>query len=151
MLMRADIFQEQNSAPPLRRKENIVSETVRIMAVDDSKTMLALIAAHLKGSKFEVVATALSGQEALDKYQEHKPCMVLLDMVMPEMTGSETLQRLLAANNDVCVVMVSSMGTEEAVQDCLRKGAKSFLQKPLMKDTMLAALNSVCEEAGMTL
>ena len=129
--------------------ERHVSETVKIMAVDDSKTMLAVIAAHLKGSKFEVVATALSGQEALAKYREHKPAVVLLDMVMPEMTGSETLQRLLEADNDLCVVMVSSMGTEETVQDCLKKGAKSFLQKPLMKDAMLATLNSVCQEAGV--
>jgi CheY-like chemotaxis protein len=128
-----------------------VSETVKIMAVDDSKTMLAVIAAHLKGSKFEVVATALSGHEALEKYQEHKPTVVLLDMVMPEMTGSETLQRLLAADSNVCVVMVSSMGTEEAVQDCLKKGAKSFLQKPLMKDIMLATLNNVCHKAGVAL
>ena len=131
--------------------ERHVSETVKIMAVDDSKTMLAVIAAHLKGSKFEVVATALSGQEALEKYREHKPAVVLLDMVMPEMTGSETLQRLLEADNDLCVVMVSSMGTEETVQDCLKKGAKSFLQKPLMKDAMLATLNNVCQEAGVVL
>ncbi|HEX2226387.1 MAG TPA: response regulator [Candidatus Binatia bacterium] len=128
-----------------------MSETVKIMAVDDSKTMLAVIAAHLKGSKFEVVATALSGQEALEKYRQHKPAVVLLDMVMPEMTGSETLQRLLEADNDLCVVMVSSMGTEETVQDCLKKGAKSFLQKPLMKDAMLATLNNVCQEAGVVL
>ncbi len=128
-----------------------MSETVKVMAVDDSKTMLAVIAAHLKGSNFEVIATALSGQEALAKYQEHKPALVLLDMVMPEMTGSETLQRLLEADNAVRVVMVSSMGTEETVQDCLKKGAKSFLQKPLMKDTMLAMLNNVCQEAGVAL
>jgi two-component system chemotaxis response regulator CheY len=72
-------------------------------------------------------------------------------MVMPEMTGSETLQRLLEADNDLCVVMVSSMGTEETVQDCLKKGAKSFLQKPLMKDVMLATLRNVCQEAGVAL
>jgi CheY-like chemotaxis protein len=135
----------------LRRAEgeHHVSETVKIMAVDDSKTMLAVIAAHLKGSKFEVVATALSGQEALEKYREYKPAVVLLDMVMPEMTGSETLQRLLEADHDLCVVMVSSMGTEETVQECLKKGAKSFLQKPLIKDAMLTALNNVCQEAGV--
>jgi two-component system chemotaxis response regulator CheY len=72
-------------------------------------------------------------------------------MVMPEMTGSETLQRLLEADNAVCVVMVSSMGTEETVQDCLKKGAKSFLQKPLIRDTMLEKLSNVCQETGVAL
>lgn len=128
-----------------------MSQTVKVMAVDDSKTMLAVITSHLKGSHFEVVATALSGQEALEKYQKHKPKLVLLDMVMPEMTGSETLQRLLEADNAVCVVMVSSMGTEETVQDCLKKGAKSFLQKPLIRDTMLEKLSNVCQETGVAL
>jgi two-component system chemotaxis response regulator CheY len=146
----ADRSYVENSGFCLRGKEsNIVSGTVKVMAVDDSKTMLAMIAAHLKGSNFEVVATALNGQEALAKYEQHKPTLVLLDMVMPEMTGSEILQRLLEADQAVCVVMVSSIGTEETVQDCLKKGAKSFLQKPLLKDTMLTTLNNVCQQAGV--
>jgi DNA-binding NtrC family response regulator len=47
--------------------------------------------------------------------------------------------------------MVSSAGTEETVESCLRKGAKSFLQKPLQKDGMLALLRNVCQEAGVEL
>jgi len=126
-----------------------VSGRVKVMAVDDSKTMLAMIAAHLKNSKFEVVATAMTGQEALAKYHEHKPALVLLDMVMPEMTGSETLEHLLEADQALCVVMVSSIGTEETMQHCLKKGAKSFLQKPLLRDTMLATLDEICQRAGV--
>jgi DNA-binding NtrC family response regulator len=47
--------------------------------------------------------------------------------------------------------MVSSLGTESTVQDCLRKGAKSFVQKPIQKDGMLATLKTVCQEAGVVL
>jgi DNA-binding NtrC family response regulator len=121
------------------------------MAVDNSKAMLAQIGPHLKGRKFAFVATALSEQETLAKHQEHKHALFLLDMVMPEMRGSETVQRLLAVDNDACVVMVSSMGTEETVQDCLKKCATSFLQKSLMKDTRSAILNNVCHDAGVAL
>jgi DNA-binding NtrC family response regulator len=104
-----------------------VTETkkVKVLAVDDSKTMLAMISAQLKGSDFEVVATASSGPEALEKYKQHKPHLVLLDIVMPEVTV-------------------------DAVQDCLKKGAKSFLQKPLQREGMLTQLKSVCEESGVT-
>ena len=126
------------------------SKKVKVLAVDDSKTMLAMISAQLKGSDFEVVATATSGPEALEKYKQHKPQLVLLDIVMPEVTGVDTLERLLRTDASACVVMVSSLGTVDAVQDCLKKGAKSFLQKPLQREGMLTQLKSVCEESGVT-
>ena len=124
---------------------------VRVLAVDDSKTMLAMMSAYLKDSNFQLVATANSGSEALQKYQEHKPELVLLDIVMPEATGLEILEKILSADSGACVVMVSSLGTETTVQDCLRKGAKSFVQKPIQKDGMLTTLKTVCQEAGVAL
>jgi two-component system chemotaxis response regulator CheY len=113
--------------------------------------MIAMIAAHLKDTGFEVVATASSGREALEKYQAHRPQIVLLDIVMPVENGVETLEHILHVDTTACVVMVSSMGTEAEVQDCLKKGAKSFLQKPLKKDHMLSTLNIVCQETGVAL
>lgn len=127
------------------------AQTVKVLAVDDSRTMLAMIAAHLKGSSFEVVAMASNGREALEKYQVHRPQVVLLDIVMPEVTGVETLERILNTDGDANVVMVSSIGTEAAVHDCLTKGAKGFLQKPLDKESMLTLLKNVCQEAGVAL
>jgi two-component system, chemotaxis family, chemotaxis protein CheY len=124
---------------------------VKVLAVDDSKTMLAMLAAQLRGSDFEIVATASSGPEAVEKFKEVKPQLVLLDVVMPEVTGVETLERLLRLDTAACVVMVSSIGAEATVQDCLKKGARSFLQKPLQKDNMLAQLTNVCQEAGVRL
>ncbi|MGZ8486232.1 MAG: response regulator transcription factor, partial [Candidatus Binatia bacterium] len=68
---------------------------VKVLAVDDSKTMLAMLSAQLRGSNFEVVATASSGPEAVEKFKELRPQLVLLDVVMPEVTGVDTLERLL--------------------------------------------------------
>ena len=87
----------------------------------------------------------------MEKFKEIKPQLVLLDVVMPEVTGVETLERLLRVDTAACVVMVSSIGAEATVQDCLKKGARSFLQKPLQKDNMLAQLTNVCQEAGVQL
>jgi two-component system chemotaxis response regulator CheY len=124
---------------------------VSVLAVDDSRTMLAMISAQLKGSSFEVVATACSGPEAVEKYKQLKPQLVLLDIVMPEVTGVDTLERLLETDAGACVVMVSSAGTEDTVRDCLQKGAKSFLQKPIQKEGMLNTLKNVCQEVGVGL
>ncbi|HET9550659.1 MAG TPA: response regulator [Candidatus Binatia bacterium] len=127
------------------------NKKVSVLAVDDSKTMLAMISAQLRGSDFEVVATASSGLEALEKYQQIKPQLVLLDIVMPEITGIDTLERLLQADTGARIVMVSSVGTEDTVRDCLKKGAKSFLQKPLQKASMLKILQNVCQQTGVEL
>ena len=127
------------------------NKKVSVLAVDDSKTMLAMISAQLRGSDFEVVATASSGLEALEKYQQIKPQLVLLDIVMPEITGIDTLERLLQADTGARGVMVSSVGTEDTVRDCLKKGAKSFLQKPLQKEGMLNILKNVCQQTGVEL
>lgn len=120
---------------------------IRVLAVDDSRTMLAMMSAYLKGSEFELVATANSGAEALQKFHEHQPQLVLLDVVMPEVTGVQILEQILGADQKACVVMVSSLGSESTVQDCLKKGAKSFVQKPLQKDGILRTLKTVCQEA----
>lgn len=124
---------------------------VSVLAVDDSKTMLAMIASQLKGSDFEVIATASSGPEAVEQFKRHKPQLVLLDIVMPDVSGIDTLERLLDADTGACVVMVSSAGSEDNVQTCLKKGAKSFLQKPIQKDGMLAILKNVCQQVGVDL
>ena len=76
---------------------------------------------------------------------------MLLDVVLPEITGVEILEKLISTDSAACVVMVSSLGTENTVQDCLKKGAKSFVQKPIQKDGMLATLRTVCQEAGVGL
>jgi chemotaxis response regulator CheB len=67
-----------------------------------------VIAVQVKVCNLDVAAAAPSGQETLAKYQKHQPTLVLLDLVTPEMTGSETRQKLLEADKAVCVVMVNS-------------------------------------------
>ena len=124
---------------------------VSVLAVDDSKTMLAMIAAQLRGSDFEVIATASSGPEAVEKYLQHKPQLVLLDIVMPEVSGIDTLEQLLTRDTSRLHRHGQFGGHRRTVESCLRKGAKSFLQKPLQKDGMLALLRNVCQEAGVEL
>lgn len=121
---------------------------VKILAVDDSKFMLAVVSSYLAGSRFELVATAGNGKEAVKQYKQHKPDIVLLDIVMPGESGIATLGQLLHADPKAWIVMVSSLGTEKVVVDCLKKGAKSFLQKPFEKEGILALLEKICQDSG---
>ncbi len=119
----------------------------RVMAVDDSAAILTIIAAYLEDSPFEIVASERDGRSAVEKYIQLKPDMVLLDLIMPGQSGMETLAQILAIDPDATVVIVSSLGTEEAVHECLTTGARSFLQKPFARDDFVDFLGEVLTAA----
>jgi two-component system chemotaxis response regulator CheY len=66
---------------------------------------------------------------------------------MPGPSGVETLSRILAIDPDAFVVIVSSLGTEEAVHECLTTGARSFLQKPFTKDDFIQFMRDLTKAA----
>jgi len=114
--------------------------SVRVLAVDDSEFMRRVISSSLGESEFELAGVARSGEEAVARYQELGPDVVLLDIVMPEQNGKEVLKRIMELDPAARVIMVSSLGTDDAVTECLRGGAKLFIQKPFDKSDLLAAL-----------
>jgi two-component system chemotaxis response regulator CheY len=116
------------------------------MTVDDSAAILTIIAAYLEGSEFEVVASERDGMRAVKTFKEIRPDIVLLDLIMPGQSGMETLEQLLAIDPDATVVIISSLGTESAVHDCLATGAKSFLQKPFSRDDFITFLRGIAAD-----
>ncbi len=120
----------------------------QVLAVDDSAFTLTILSTYLEGSEFEIVETARNGQEALERFRAAHPDLVLMDLVMPGWSGEETLQRLLEEAPDADVIMVSSMGTEDAVTRCLEIGAKDFLKKPFKKEELLDFLRRHVSAGG---
>jgi two-component system chemotaxis response regulator CheY len=113
------------------------------MTVDDSAAILTIIAAYLEDSEFNVVASERDGRRAVERFEEIRPDVVLLDLIMPGQSGVETLSQILAIDPEACVVMISSLGTEDAVHECLATGARSFLQKPFTRDDFIAFMRSL--------
>lgn len=120
---------------------------VNVMTVDDSAAILTIIAAYLEDSEFNVVASERDGRRAVERFREIHPDIVLLDLIMPGQSGVETLGQILTLDPDACVVMISSLGTEDAVHECLSSGATSFLQKPFTRDDFLAFMRSLARPA----
>jgi two-component system chemotaxis response regulator CheY len=116
---------------------------VRILAVDDSLVTLKILKKTLKETEFEIVGEVTSGKDALSKFDELRPDLVLLDIIMPEMDGIETLEQIISKNHQAKVIMVSSMGAKEKVMESLEKGAKNFVMKPYEKDTLVEVLKKV--------
>lgn len=117
---------------------------LRILLVDDSSAQRHMIRHRLdQAGGLEVVGEAANGREALYQFAALKPDVVLLDLVMPEMSGDEVLDALLEMDPKANVVIVSSMGTGEAIEHCLQNGARSFLQKPFDTDDLVRTLGSL--------
>ena len=115
----------------------------RVLAVDDSIGVLTLIGTYLQGSEFVFAGSARDGRSAVDKFSKLKPDIVLLDIVMPEQGGPDTLRQILAIDPKATVAMISSLTGDDIVNECMRLGARSYLKKPFTKDGLLELLRKL--------
>ncbi|AKC85819.1 response regulator [Pseudoxanthomonas suwonensis] len=113
-----------------------------VLLCDDSRALRMLAAGQLEEAGFEVAGEAGNGLEAVAQFQALKPDLVLLDLVMPQSDGRQALARILQADPRARVVILSSLGAQSDIEDCLRLGAKSYLQKPIDPDAMERVLRA---------
>jgi two-component system chemotaxis response regulator CheY len=114
-----------------------------VLLCDDSRALRMLAARQLSDGGFEVVAEAGNGHEAAERYRAHRPAVVLLDLVMPEADGKQALRSILEHDPQAKVVILSSLGAKSDIEECLRMGAASYLQKPIDPEAMLRVLRQV--------
>lgn len=128
----------QSSDTDARRKdEELLRGTERILIVDDEysvRNVIAMSLTHL-GYTVDVVA---SGPEAIEavKDAELPYDLVLLDMLMPEMSGDEVFGHLKELHQDIRVLVISGFSSKEAVQSILDNGGEGFIQKPFSIDAL---------------
>ena len=110
------------------------AQSVRVLCVDDSTSILALLKKILaKDMGFEVVATAANGQEALEYLKKNTVDLMTLDIHMPVMGGLDLLKALQGKDHPP-VVMISSVSREDSdlALKCLESGAVDYVEKPAM-------------------
>ena len=116
--------------------------TWSVLAADDSLLARKFVAKCLAGSEFELLEAVGSGREAVDRFETLRPHVVLLDVVMPDMKGHEALRAIRALDGDARVVIVSSLGTDDAVSEATDGGAWAYLQKPYEAAQLLTVLRT---------
>ncbi len=121
-----------------------MSEKARILVVDDTAANVRLLGQVLLLAGYEVV-TAASGEEGLAKVVFARPDLVLLDVVMPEMSGYEVCRALRAnpATALLPVVMVTALDPESERVKGIEAGADDFLSKPINQPELLARVKSL--------
>lgn len=116
-----------------------------VLVVDDSLA----ITRHLKslleeGGEYEVIANATNGSEGLKLFEQLKPDLVLLDIVMPVMGGIECLRLIKQRDPEARVVLISSVGgVERKAETATKLGALGVINKPFEPETVLAVLESI--------
>jgi DNA-binding response OmpR family regulator len=109
----------------------------RILIVDDEPGIRAFIGRALGAAGF-VTDFAASGTEALEQALAGHYHLIILDLVMPDMSGREVLDRLLAARPDQGVMVLSCLADVASKVDCLERGAQDYLTKPFSLAELLA-------------
>ena len=111
----------------------------RILVVDDQPKVLRFIEIDLKLRGFEVI-TSTSGNEALELARSLEPDIMLLDIVMPDISGFEVLSRLRTFTQLPVIAFSASPGNQG---DALRHGANDFMDKPFHPDEMVTRIKTL--------
>lgn len=116
-----------------------------VMIVDDSLFMRKMLRDILQEEGYLVAAEASDGEEAVRLYQEFRPDLVTLDIVMPNKTGIEALQEIMAFDPKARVVMCSAIGQESFTNTAMQAGAKAFILKPFNPELVARVLKETAQ------
>jgi two-component system response regulator FixJ len=115
------------------------SEQAVVAVVDDEPAVRSSLARLLRSADYRP-ATYESGQEFLDSLRSAPPDCAILDLHMPGLTGMEVLTHLAQRESPVPVIVLTSYSSAEARQRALEQGVTVFLEKPVERSVLLAAI-----------
>jgi len=115
--------------------------SVRVLLADDQRLVresLATMLGLLDG--VDLIATASDGEEAIDLVKKHDPDVVLMDLRMPRLDGTEAIRRLRERDAEVRVIALTTFADDESVIGALRAGARGYLTKDSSADDIQTAI-----------
>ena len=120
-------------------------ERKTVLVIDDEPDTVTLIKHIFISSGFNV-AGANGGKEALAKFAEVNPSIVLLDLLMPEMNGMQTLEEIRKIS-DIPVIILSAVDRKDEIVKMLHAGTDDYVTKPFNTDEIVARVNTVLRRA----
>ena len=106
----------------------------RFLIIDDAMFMRLKLKTLLTEAGHQVVGEGVNGLEAVAKFTELRPDVVLMDITMPEMDGIAALKEIKKIDRQAVVVMVSAVGQDRAVKEAVISGAHNFIIKPFQDE-----------------
>ena len=118
-----------------------------MLVVEDDQMLQRLIVIYLEKAGFDVVA-ASTGKEATELFQQISPCFVILDLMLPEMTGEEVCRYIREdCQSDVPVIIVTAKIREQDRINGLKMGADDYITKPFSPEELVVRVETVLRRA----
>ncbi len=117
---------------------------MKVLAVENNPKLLKLLTHLLEKEGFETV-TAEGGAEALEKYRQHKPEIICLDVLMDDMSGIEVCRQIRASDPAAVILMITSKSRDVDVAEGLAAGANDYIVKPFDLTDITARMHGVAQ------
>ena len=140
----ADVGDTSSSAPAaLPNNESFLPQST-VMIVDDNPQNVELLQAFLESLPVKLV-TAVDGIDALEKVAQHDPDLILLDIMMPRMSGFQVCKRLKTdpKTKDIQILMVTALNELGDIERAVQAGTDDFLSKPVNKAELLKRVDNM--------
>jgi two-component system chemotaxis response regulator CheY len=133
---------DENGLPTGRK---IGGGNVKVLIIDDSQFTIKHLSQIFMSRDFEIIGTADNGKVGVDLFKQlhDKTDIVTLDITMPEMNGLEALREIKAVDQNAVVIMVTAIGTAEAVKEAIKLGAKGYIVKPLDREKVIDRIGQI--------
>jgi DNA-binding NarL/FixJ family response regulator len=118
--------------------------TIRVMCVDDHPLVRKGVASIIMNEPdMELVAEASGGKEAVEKYRELHPDVVLMDLRMPEMDGTEATRAIRGENPDARIIALTSYDGDQDIYRALEAGVRGYILKEMVHTEVVKAIRTV--------
>src|SRR5256885_1790984 len=133
----------ESPAPTLPNNESFLPQST-VLVVDDNPQNVELLLAFLESLPVRLV-TAIDGVDALEKVKQHNPDLILLDIMMPRMSGFQVCKRLKndPATKDIQILMVTALNEMGDIDQAAECGTDDFVSKPVNKFELLTRVKSL--------
>jgi two-component system chemotaxis response regulator CheY len=120
--------------------------SLRILIVDDNDLSCALLSVILRSDHYNIVGVAHDATTGIKMAQTHKPDVIFLDIVMPEISGLDAIHPIREILPNVAIVMVSGLDDNDLVTSAIQLGANGFIVKPFSTATVIGTIRKIREK-----
>ena len=131
--------------------DKVMAEKPRVLIADDNEANVELLEAYLGGMDIDV-EIAVDGQDTLDKVAAFKPDLILLDIMMPKLSGFEVCQRLKGdgQTSSIMILMITALNELGDIERAVEAGTDDFLSKPVNKIELVKRVENMLKLRGVS-
>lgn len=120
-----------------------------VLIVEDDKMIRDLIKIYLEKNQYDVI-TAADGEEAKQQFTMHSPCLVILDLMLPKISGEEICKWIREEQYDVSIIMLTAKTSSSQKIKGLQMGADDYVTKPFSPNELMARVEAVMRRGGQS-